>query len=994
MASMNTRLNIEKLDGNIVQKHEGSKQVGFKQLGPGVETYSVWATMFSTTKIHIKEQEGSILFGLPVSRQQKFLVLRFFDVKEQQGIDRFISQGKFTKRLNGQQRVKRMASKNTRLNIEKLDGNIVQNHEGSKQVGFKQLGPGVETEVHGVHDEKRVWFEVELHGAQGDHEAEVFQVSNDDTAVAQRWLEDKQPEEKTNTDCLVKEQKKEYQTRWKIKTGNVLNSFNQRSTQQCTKSGVAKHLGVAGLQQQNGLVKETNVTLLAKVCCFLIQSGLSKVLWAEDTTMSIYLVNRSPSSAIGFKTPVDMLGFFGWLAIKQGMLEPVKVKCIFLGYRKGTGSMQVLQGDEFEVEPQDGHTFEVEPHRNVDHVVGSQEYREDSNEAAFAVAAVEKIYAHESLTFNNTVACEVISKWKAGLKDDMDARSDVYVLSNGCKKCSDDSDGYYWESTPGDCDVEKNGKWSCIYAVGSQEYQMVCTRLDIASADVGMLDKFDRGLQTDVQVFVDFDYAMAAYMTLTEAAKEAIWLKRLAIESGFELKIVAGIATGALSKAIPSPRFQHRLNIEKLDGNIVQKHGGSKQVGFKQLGPGVETGVHGVSNDDTVVAQRRLKDKQPEEKTNTDCLVKEQKKEYQTGWKIKTGNVLDSCNQRNMGFNESGEYKKTFIGSRIGTGSMQVLQGVEFEVEPQDDHTFEVEPNGNVAHELIKYREDSKEAAFAVAEAENIYAHESLTFNNTVACEVISKWKVGLKDNMDARSDVYVLSNGCKKCSDDSDVYYWEYTLDLQGSEWKYSEGVTVQVLQREVGTDFVGGTLHTVVGGSLSGDCDVEKNGKWSCIYAVGSHEYQMVCTRLDIASADVDQSQAAYMTLTEAAKEAIWLKRLAIESGFELKIVAGIATGALSKAIPSPRFQHRVRLVEPNGNVGHVAGSHKVQTQDLIYYHFVRDKEQHSAHELLKYREDSNEAAFAVAEAEKIYAHESLTFNNTFACEVISKWKAGLKD
>ncbi|GKA68264.1 hypothetical protein Tco_0768181, partial [Tanacetum coccineum] len=64
-------------------------------------------------------------------------------------------------------------------------------------------------------------------------------------------------------------------------------------------------------------------------------------------------------------------------------------------------------------------------------------------------------------------------------------------------------------------------------------------------------------------------------------------------------------------------------------------------------------------------------------------------------------------------------------------------------------------------------------------------------------------------------------------------------------------------------------------------------------------------------------------------------------------------------------------------------VAGSHKVQTRDLIYYHLTRDKEQHSAHELLKYREDSNEAAFAVAEAEKIYAHESLTFNDTVACE-----------
>ncbi|GJX79795.1 zinc finger, CCHC-type containing protein [Tanacetum coccineum] len=360
----------------------------------------------------------------------------------------------------------------------------------------------------------------------------------------------------------------EYQTRWKIKTGNVLDSHNQRSTQQCMKSGVAKHLGI---------------------------SGLSKVFWAEDTTMSTYLVNRSPSSAIGFKTPIDMLGFFGWLAsIKQGMLEPVKVKCIFLGYRKGivgnklwrfddvtskvvlyknmgfnesgeykktfigfgvgTGLMQVLQGVEFEVEPQEDHTFKVEPHRNVDHVVGSQEvqtqdliyyhptrdreqhsawelfsYREDSNEAAFAVAEAEKIYAHESLTFNNTVACEAEIWVTKGLL--VKAKGNVL----GMEIVRDQS---------GDCDVENNGKWSCIYTVGSQEYEMVCTRLDIASADV--------------------DQSQAGYMTITKAAKEVIRLKGLAIESGFELKIVAGIATGALSKAIPSPRFQYRLKLLRI----------------------------------------------------------------------------------------------------------------------------------------------------------------------------------------------------------------------------------------------------------------------------------------------------------------------------------------------------------------------------------------------------------------------------------------------
>ncbi|GKG05669.1 hypothetical protein Tco_0325755, partial [Tanacetum coccineum] len=171
-------------------------------------------------------------------------------------------------------------------------------------------------------------------------------------------------------------------------------------------------MGVAGIQQQNGLADEATVTLFAKVRCFLIQSGMSKVFWAEDTTRSTYLVNRSPSSAIGFKKPIDMLGFFGWLAsIEQRMLEPVKVKCIFLRCREGivgnklwwlddvtsmvvlyrnmsfnesveykktfigsgvgTGSMQVLQRVAFEVEPQEDHTFEVEPHGNVDHVDGS-----------------------------------------------------------------------------------------------------------------------------------------------------------------------------------------------------------------------------------------------------------------------------------------------------------------------------------------------------------------------------------------------------------------------------------------------------------------------------------------------------------------------------------------------------------------------------------------------------------------------------------------------
>ncbi|GJW40889.1 zinc finger, CCHC-type containing protein [Tanacetum coccineum] len=346
-----------------------------------------------------------------------------------------------------------MANMNIRLNIEKLDGNIVQKHGGSKQVGFKKLGLGIETGVHGVHDEKRVWFEVELLGAQGDRKAEVFQVSNDDTAVAQRRLEDKQTKEKTNTDCLVKEQEKEYKTGWKIKTGNVLDFCNQ------------------------SLVCPRNM-------------GFNE-------------------SGVYTKT--------------------------FIGSGVGTGSMQVLQGDEFKVEPQDGHTFESERIREQHSTRGLFRYREDSNEAAFAVAAVEKIYAHESLTFNDTVACEcsaTVAKITV---------TTVIAITGSLRQGHSilSLEG----SLSGDCDVKKNGKWSCIYAVGSQEYQMVCTRLDIASADVGMLNKFDLGLQTDVHVFVDFDYAMGRSIT-----RYGFMIQGCAGKSGYALSLVAGIATGALVK--------------------------------------------------------------------------------------------------------------------------------------------------------------------------------------------------------------------------------------------------------------------------------------------------------------------------------------------------------------------------------------------------------------------------------------------------------------
>nr|GEZ65147.1 zinc finger, CCHC-type [Tanacetum cinerariifolium] len=244
------RLNIEKLDGNIVQMDKGSKQVGFKQLGPDVETRvhevssddtavaqrwledkqpeektntnclrSKQQCMISVVAKHLGvaliQQQNGLVDDINMTLFAKFLIhgsaletglldfsaFRFVNDNVAAGGYRQVKVLKFfdcTGSLQGF-----LGLINTRLNIEKLDGNIVQMDKG-------------------------------------DREAEVFQVSSDDTAVAQRWLEDKQPEEKTNINCL-------------------------RSKQQCMNSVVAKHLGVALIQQQNVSVDDINMTLFAKV---------------------------------------------------------------------------------------------------------------------------------------------------------------------------------------------------------------------------------------------------------------------------------------------------------------------------------------------------------------------------------------------------------------------------------------------------------------------------------------------------------------------------------------------------------------------------------------------------------------------------------------------------------------------------------------------------------------------------------------------------------
>ena len=76
--------------------------------------------------------------------------------------------------------------------------------------------------------------------------------------------------------------------------------------------------------------------------------------WAEAVTTAAYLINRSPSTALGFKAPQEFwsgkppdlsnLRIFGCPAyahLKQGKLEPRAVKGYFLGYPEGINGFKL-----------------------------------------------------------------------------------------------------------------------------------------------------------------------------------------------------------------------------------------------------------------------------------------------------------------------------------------------------------------------------------------------------------------------------------------------------------------------------------------------------------------------------------------------------------------------------------------------------------------------------------------------------------------------------
>jgi hypothetical protein len=119
----------------------------------------------------------------------------------------------------------------------------------------------------------------------------------------------------------------------------------------CKKCGIARQKTTPYTPQQNGVAERMNRTLMEKARCMLSGAGIGQEFWAEAVGTACYLVNRSPSSALGDKTPQEVwtgkepslthLKVFGCDAYvhvpkeNRSKLDKKAEKCIFIGYKDG-----------------------------------------------------------------------------------------------------------------------------------------------------------------------------------------------------------------------------------------------------------------------------------------------------------------------------------------------------------------------------------------------------------------------------------------------------------------------------------------------------------------------------------------------------------------------------------------------------------------------------------------------------------------------------------
>ncbi|GKB91329.1 retrovirus-related pol polyprotein from transposon TNT 1-94 [Tanacetum coccineum] len=364
----------------------------------------------------------------------------------------------------------------------------------------------------------------------------------------------------------------------KLRKDNGLMFCNQEFNKLCKESGITRNLKVVGTPQQSSLAGQINRTLLNKVGCLLIQSGLLDSFSAEAMMTATYLISRSPSLSLGKNTPMylwsghpanyEMLRIFGCVVHSRKKVE-FEVK--LLGNRvepivnphtwENPGYEDKRQNEEY-ARPQQRNLENyvlcvIELREQLLHLQGigmeviyhcldqeSLTKKDDMTSYAFSLAEVEDI--HEPIIFHNMINSSEYDEWIRAIDEEMNSLKNNHTWELvgqplGHKLC-----GIVY--TKGLLQKEFDMKELCptMKILGLVYGRDLGNHMDAG----GFVDSYfsnnpDKGRSITGYVFIVLGCVVSwkatlqhvvalsttevMYMTLTKAVKESIWLKGLRV---------------------------------------------------------------------------------------------------------------------------------------------------------------------------------------------------------------------------------------------------------------------------------------------------------------------------------------------------------------------------------------------------------------------------------------------------------------------------------
>jgi transposase InsO family protein len=133
-----------------------------------------------------------------------------------------------------------------------------------------------------------------------------------------------------------------------LRTDNGTEYVNREFDEYLSSYGIIHQTTCPGTSEQNGLAERKNRHLLEITRCIMLSMNVPKFLWSEAVMTAAYLMNRMPTRALGYKTPIECLvgetkyvvppKVFGCVCFVKdyrpsvGKLDPKALKCIFVGY--------------------------------------------------------------------------------------------------------------------------------------------------------------------------------------------------------------------------------------------------------------------------------------------------------------------------------------------------------------------------------------------------------------------------------------------------------------------------------------------------------------------------------------------------------------------------------------------------------------------------------------------------------------------------------------